>query len=140
MAKKGLTIACLQQANIIFEIHCSRFFVVTTCFYSVMLPAVPAQMSRNLKNTKQEEMDRQELKKALANLEMYNFMRFFDTANSTGSLTMLCCNGFETFVHVDSCKIQCFKKNIQTELSNNSCAEERTESSLCGRICNLRIR
>jgi len=104
-----------------------------------MLPA-PAQMSRTLKNTKQEEMDRQELKKALANLEMYNFMRFFDTANSTGSLTMLCCNCFDTFVHVDSCKIDWFKKNIQTELSNNSCAEERTESSLCGRGCNLRRR
>lgn len=33
-------------------------------------------------------MDREELKTALANLEMYNYMRFFDTANSTGSLTI----------------------------------------------------
>lgn len=49
---------------------------------------LPAQMSRTLKNTKTEDMDREELKTALANLEMYNYMRFFDTANSTGSSTI----------------------------------------------------
>ena len=86
-------------------------------------------------------MDREELKIALANLEMYNYMRFLIRQQHRILDNLLCdCNDFEPFVHVGSCKIHRLERQGQTEVSSNSCAEERTESSPCGKICNHRRR
>ena len=44
-----------------------------------------AQMARQTKNSREEELSREELLKVLGNLQLYQYMRLFEVADSTGN-------------------------------------------------------